>query len=188
MAALAGAGQLTFSTTWGDRSPWRLHRRRPLGAGRSFALCLDHLSSEEGSQRRASTGNADHLFAGAFRVSGRDLCPSSTFQACRETSRVPASARRSQNVPVSYPHRIQISPSQATQHTHLQGFCASPLTDSNRRPPPYHAPRSATGRNRWQWFWLVEAVFGAFPFATGCHWLRPLCSITAPSSAPQFRI
>jgi hypothetical protein len=23
-------------------------------------------------------------------------------------------------------------------HAYLQGFCASPLTDSNRRPPPYH--------------------------------------------------
>jgi hypothetical protein len=57
---------------------------------------------------------------------------------CRETSRAPASARESQNVPVSYPRRIDIAPLQATQHAHLQGFCASPLTDSNRRPPPYH--------------------------------------------------
>jgi leucine-zipper of insertion element IS481 len=38
----------------------------------------------------------------------------------------------------------------------------------------------ATGRNRWQRFWLVRAVFGAIPFATGCHRLRPLCSINAP--------
>jgi hypothetical protein len=51
---------------------------------------------------------------------------------------MPASARQSQNVPVSYPRRIKISPSQATQHAHLQGFSSSPLTDSNRRPPPYH--------------------------------------------------
>src|SRR5713226_6903935 len=45
------------------------------------------------------------------------------------------------------------------------------------KEPLYHALRSATGRNRWQRFWLVGAVFGAFPFATGCHWLRPLGSI-----------
>jgi hypothetical protein len=57
---------------------------------------------------------------------------------CRETSRVPPSARESQNVPVSYPRRIEIAPVQATHHAQLQGFCASPLTDSNRRPPPYH--------------------------------------------------
>lgn len=45
---------------------------------------------------------------------------------------------------------------------------------------PYHALRSATGRNRWQRFWLVSAVFEASAFATGRHWLRPLCSIDAP--------
>jgi hypothetical protein len=56
----------------------------------------------------------------------------------------------------------------------------SPLTDSNRRPSPYHFGGPATGRNPWQRFWLVRAVFGAIPFATGCHRLRPLCSINAP--------
>jgi hypothetical protein len=56
----------------------------------------------------------------------------------------------------------------------------SPLTDSNRRPPPYHAPRSATSGNPRQGFWLVGAVSAAIPFATGCHRLRPLCSINAP--------
>jgi predicted Abi (CAAX) family protease len=65
------------------------------------------------------------LFAGAFRVRGRETSVSSTFNACRETSRVPASARQSQNVPVSYPRGIGISPLQATLYAHLQGFCAS---------------------------------------------------------------
>jgi hypothetical protein len=51
---------------------------------------------------------------------------------------MPASARQSQNVPASYPRRIKISPSRATQHARLQGFSSSPLTNSNRRPPPYH--------------------------------------------------
>ena len=58
----------------------------------------------------------------------------------------------------------------------------SPLTDSNRRPPPYHQGPAATGRNRWQRFWLDSAVSGVFRFATGCHWLRPLGSINAPYS------
>jgi hypothetical protein len=62
------------------------------------------------------------------------------------------------------------------------------LQDSNRRPPPFHALRSATGRNRRQRFWLVRAVFGARAFATGCHWLRPLGSINAPSPSPESRM
>ena len=64
----------------------------------------------------------------------------------------------------------------------------SPLTDSNRRPSPYHALRPATGRNQRQRFWHVGAVFGARAFATGCHWLRPLGSINAPSSSPESRM
>jgi hypothetical protein len=51
--------------------------------------------------------------------------------------------------------------------------------------PPYHALRSATGRNRWQRFWLIRAVSEARAFATGCHWLRPLGSMNAPSSSPE---
>jgi hypothetical protein len=45
---------------------------------------------------------------------------------CRGTSRVPASARQSQNVPVSYPRRIRISPLRATQHAYLHGFLPKP--------------------------------------------------------------
>jgi hypothetical protein len=57
----------------------------------------------------------------------------------------------------------------------------SPLTDSNRRPPPYHALRSATGRNLRQRFWLVSEVFGRAALATDCHQLQPRGSIRAPS-------
>ena len=41
----------------------------------------------------------------------------------------------------------------------------SPLTDSNRRPPPYHALRSATGRNRCNGL----ACFGRFRGLSICH-------------------
>jgi hypothetical protein len=34
----------------------------------------------------------------------------------------------------------------------LRGLCGSPLPDSNRRPPPYHAIQTATGGSRWQRF------------------------------------
>ena len=63
-----------------------------------------------------------------------------------------------------------------------RAFLSSPLTDSNRRPPPYHAVPQATGRNSWQGSWLVSAVLGPFAFASGCHRLRPLCSMNAPSA------
>jgi hypothetical protein len=67
--------------------------------------------------------------------------PNSSSKACRETLRVSASARQSQNVPVSYPRTVRFSPLQATQHADLQGFSSSPLTDSNRRPPlPWRFP------------------------------------------------
>jgi hypothetical protein len=58
----------------------------------------------------------------------------------------------------------------------------SPLTDSNRRPPPYHGTPHATGRNPRQRISHVCAVLGVLPFASGCHPLRPLGSIKAPSS------
>ena len=66
---------------------------------------------------------------------GRDRVPRARSNLCRETSRVPARGRQSQNVLVPYPRRVRISPCQATQNAHLQGLYASALTDSNRRPP-----------------------------------------------------
>jgi hypothetical protein len=83
---------------------------------------------------RANTGNAEGCFAGTFRVRSLDLVSGARRRVGREASRMPASARQSQNVPASYPRRIKISPSRATQHARLQGFSSSPLTDSNRRP------------------------------------------------------
>src|SRR5439155_26415896 len=58
----------------------------------------------------------------------------------------------------------------------------SPLTDSNRRPPPYHGIQTATGRNRRQRFWLVLAASAPVRFATDCDRLQPRGSIKAPSS------
>jgi hypothetical protein len=101
------------------------------GSRRSAAS--DTLSSQEGSQvapvRATPTACLQELFEEWSRSS-----VSSTFQA---VSRDVARARQSQNVPVSYPRSVHFSPSQATPYAHLQGFCASPLTDSNRRPPLY---------------------------------------------------
>jgi hypothetical protein len=105
----------------------------------------------------------------------------------RETSPVPASARQSENVPVSYPRGFEILPSQTTLRTHLQGFYRSPLTDSNRRPPPYHAIQTATGGSQWQRFGARSSHFRPFGEPNVCQRLRPLCSITVPSQSAQNR-
>ena len=62
------------------------------------------------------------------------------------------------------------------------------LAEPERRPPPflvgvhpYHARLSATGRNSRQRISLDSAAFDLGACATGCHWLRPLCSMDAPS-------
>jgi hypothetical protein len=102
------------------------------------APCDDPFSSDGGVSVASARATQSHEFAGVFRAGVAMRSSRARSRPCRETSRVPPSARESQNVPVSYPRRIDIAPLQATQHAHLQGFCASPLTDSNRRPPPYH--------------------------------------------------
>src|SRR5438477_12334862 len=69
----------------------------------------------------------------------------------------------------------------------VAGLLQSPLTDSNRRPPPYHGTSQATGGNRRQRIRLVFAVSAAGRFAADCHGLQPRGSIRAPSSATGVR-
>jgi hypothetical protein len=60
---------------------------------------------------------------------------------------------------------------QTTSNPHLQVF-ESPLTDSNRRPPPYRALQTATGRNARQRFGLISSLFAVEnlrPVASGCN-------------------
>jgi hypothetical protein len=52
------------------------------------------------------------------------------------------------NVPVSYPRETWITPPQTTPQPYLQGFLGSPLTDSNRRPPPYPFERRRGAEER----------------------------------------
>jgi hypothetical protein len=67
----------------------------------------------------------------------------------------------------------------------LRGFQESPLTDSNRRPPPYHAIQTATGGSQWQRFPADPSHFRASSDLNPCHPLRPLCSITVPSQSAE---
>jgi hypothetical protein len=127
------------------------------------APCDDPFSSDGGVSVASARATQSHEFAGVFRAGVAMRSSRARSRPCRETSRVPPSARESQNVPVSYPRRIDIAPLQATQHAHLQGFCASPLTDSNRRPPPYHVTLAVPHGYRAQPFRLahgIPAVFG----------------------------
>jgi hypothetical protein len=62
----------------------------------------------------------------------------------------------------------------------LHAFSRSPLTDSNRRPPPYHQGSRGCRGLRTVADRRVLAVLVGAPFASGCHGLRPLCSTNAP--------
>src|SRR6184192_3414738 len=72
-------------------------------------------------------------------------------------------------------------PAGTTEPPAEQEETRSPLTDSNRRPPPYQTSR-ATGRNPRQRFWRLFAALAPIRFATHCHRLQPRGSIRAPSS------
>jgi hypothetical protein len=61
------------------------------------------------------------------------------------------------------------------QSADLQAFQVSPLTDSNRRPPPYHAAR----------VFADLSPFRRLRFATDCDQLQPRGSMRAPSDNRQ---
>jgi mannose-6-phosphate isomerase-like protein (cupin superfamily) len=67
------------------------------------------------------------------------------------------------------------------------GLLQSPLTDSNRRPPPYHVVFLANGGNQWQRFLAESSRFGPSAKVNVCHRLRPLCFIPVPSQSGQKR-
>jgi hypothetical protein len=64
-----------------------------------------------------------------------------------------------------------------TRNAYLQALCESPLTDSNRRPPPYHGTSHATGCNPRQRFWLVLLFLRSVDL--------PLISASCNHGAPQ---
>src|SRR5262249_1043629 len=82
------------------------------------------------------------------------------------------------------PHARQLA-SRAETKTPFPGLLQSPLTDSNRRPPPYHAIQTATGGSRRQRFVATSSRFQASGERNACHRLRPLCSITVPSQTAE---
>ena len=94
------------------------------------------------------------------------------------------SPKASTSTPWTLRGRRQRQPpsTRATERRAKQEESGSPLTDSNRRPPPYHGTSPASGRNAWQRISLVSTVSGTIAFATSCHRLQPRGSIKAPSA------
>jgi hypothetical protein len=101
-------------------------------------------SLEGGGHVLAHQGNRGCSFARLSRE--RASKPSS-----RAVSEGVARRRGASRVPEMYPRRTRVLLRQTTKNADLQAFYASPLTDSNRRPPPYHRatrrePRVRPGR------------------------------------------
>jgi hypothetical protein len=81
---------------------------------------------------------------------------------------MPARARQSQNVPVSYPRRIKISPSRATKHGQFAGIFFK--SSDGLEPSTSSLPFWGRGNQR-QSTATDFAWFRRFGVQTICHWL-----------------
>jgi hypothetical protein len=102
-----------------------------------------------------------------------------SFRRMRPFRTLPA---RVLNLRAPYPLHAGSCKCSGNRKRHFAALLQSPLTDSNRRPPPYHALRAAPGRNPRQRFWHDLAPVADTRLAADCHCLQPRGSIKAPSS------
>ena len=100
----------------------------PNGAERA----LKTPSLQGGGQVLAHRDNGWRLFAGVSCE-----LPSTPLSATVSGRRI-ARRRCASRVPRMYPRCTRVLHEQTTRNARLQAFRISPLTDSNRRPPPYH--------------------------------------------------
>jgi hypothetical protein len=111
----------------------------------------------------------------APRAADRDRIASTPSQACGVAeAAAPGNPTR--------PERREGSHASIRQQN--RGFAGCLKPSGGLEPPTPSLPCRLCG-NRSQStaaVLLVSAVSRAFPLATGCHWLRPLCSISAPRS------
>jgi hypothetical protein len=169
------------------------------------ALCRNFVHAGRYSARRAPVAQwIEQRFLNRTRNPCRPPVPTRRTPLChgraRARSRMPVATqtvehsfwpftRRAQNLkaPESAPSTSTLENLQSgrVKKAPACGAFASPLPDSNRRPPPYHGTSHATGRNRGQRFWLVLPVLWGLPFATGCQRLQPRGSIKAPCPVPR---
>lgn len=121
---------------------------------------------------------------GGHNVAGVSVCDASNRSraiALSNSDSKPHRRRTNRRVDARWTPRLVLVAPADNERSRSAGTSRSPLPDSNRRPPPYHALVAATGRNRRQGSWLVFAASAPNRFATDGHRLRPRGSIKAPS-------
>jgi hypothetical protein len=139
---------------------------------------LDHFPTRRESRFRLA-GQQQWPMSRGFYEGPRRVCSS---EACQKASRDDAVRRAYRRCVRNVSAR---STDRQQQSADLQALYRSPLTDSNRRPPPYHAIPTATAGSRWQRFGASSSDFSACCEVNLCHRLRPLCSIPVPSQSSE---
>jgi hypothetical protein len=124
-------------------------------------------------------GNEGWLFAAPSLTARIDTTAVSRVSRRRQTSRCVALTEM-------YPRCTRVLHEQTTRYAYLQAFRRSPLTDSNRRPPPYHGssePVTACTRGhsraRLSWKSIVRNVL-AVPARDRSHSLSCTRLVPAP--------
>jgi len=141
-----GDGDRRDSTGWPARPPEHNRRRR-----------ASNRRPEAVRRRRASSRRSEAFI---------EFTRAREYQIWSVVVKRSRPAWRRRVDPLINPPILRTKPNLRTPHV-LQ----SPLTDSNRRPPPYHAIQTATGGSRWQRFRAGSSRFPASAtrtFATGC--------------------
>jgi hypothetical protein len=168
-----------------DRSAMAV-RRATLGRGRGGSCRLLPPRSD-GRERRRVGGCAVRSLKEerachpvSFRGAGRHV-----DDIARRSAAITTAKLHSPHSNVFLTTRPGASPPRNEKTPRFRGVRPSPLPDSNRRPPPYHAIQTAAGGSLRQRFPVSSSHFGSSGGPNLCHPLRPLCSITVPSQSAQ---
>jgi hypothetical protein len=125
-------------------------------------------------QDLANRGNRSCLLAGDFLV---NLSTSLVTDVSEDDAR----RRSASRVPQMCPECVRVFSGQTTTKCRFAGTLLEPSGGLEPSTPPYHLTPAAISRNPRQRIWLICAPFALAGFATDCHWLRLLGSISAPS-------
>jgi hypothetical protein len=147
---------------------------------RSRSAATRGVSQVTGSGRPRSAGSRLARprvmpYAGFSRVSSGAV----VTRCVRRRRKASGRAASTSDVPVTYP---RVAPP-GDRNAYLQAFRRSPLTDSNRRPPPYHlALRSVHGNSASNG--AFPAIFASSSARSVCH-QRALSRPRRPRARPQ---
>src|SRR4029450_7146650 len=100
------------------------------------------------------------LDSGVLDVDEADQAADEVNPSCREMLHCEAAVKSGCSRKRSIPHQSEWAANlrSSPEVCRVAAVLKSPLPDSNRRPPPYHADPVASGRNPWQRFWLISGV------------------------------